>query len=614
MMTIVEVLSISNIVELVSLVWMEVTMACLAALVWFTVSGIVVSPKPKHSKKMKSNEGEEQGKKFSQSPVEKLAPLQLAAKALRDGKLCDAIVLLQELPETLTGYVPANIAPRLLMAVARASNFDEALAELKVFEGKIESRAFEAVILEAVKNQDMATCRQLQTLSAAMLIPKSARTLEALAHVHASDIDSLRILVVEAEVPLAKGFAAVVLEACAALHDIDLALDVFEKVAEVDAAALRAVTEKASKVVAGDPTAHKAAKPSSSGDASQAGASREYGSKIKACGQDWDVQGVWALWGEMKSNDVHPSSITLGCMVEALVVNGCTVDAWQLVQQTWNDQSSKALVNTVIYSTILKGFSNAKDIERVMAIYEEMRVLGVQPNTITYNTILNAFAQGSAMDRAPALLEDMKMAMPPVEPDIVTYSTIVKGYCNSGSLDRALEILREMKASGKYEADELMYNSLLDGCAKEHRPDDALKLLDDMKKSGVTPSNYTLSMLVKLMGRCRRLNQAFTLVEDIRREYGLKVNIQVYTCLIQACFNNRQASKAVALHEQIIKEGLLPDEMTYTVLMKGCLQAGLNDRAAQYKVLQAETCKSQAKGKGKGSSRSSGTPPWQKRG
>merc|ERR1719199_1060505 len=123
-----------------------------------------------------------------------------------------------------------------------------------------------------------------------------------------------------------------------------------------------------------------------------------------------------------------------------------------------------------------------------------------------------------------------------------------------------------------------------------------------------------MSMLVKLMGRCKRLKQAFSLIEEISREYNLKINIQVYTCLIQACFNNRQAAKAVALHEQIIQEGLVPDEMTYTVLMKGCLQAGLNNQAAQYKALQSETCKSQAKGKGKGSSRSSGTRPWQKRG
>merc|ERR1719379_706061 len=144
-----------------------------------------------------------------------------------------------------------------------------------------------------------------------------------------------------------------------------------------------------------------------------------------------------------------------------------------------------------------------------------MKANGVQANTSTFNTILNAFAQGGAMNRVPSLLEDMKSATPPVEPDIVTYSTIVKGFCNAGNLDRALKVLDDMKTSGKHSPDEVMYNSLLGGCAKEHRPDEALQLLNDMRKFNVAPSNYTLSMLVKLMGRCRRINQAFTMLEDI---------------------------------------------------------------------------------------------------
>jgi len=185
------------------------------------------------------------------------------------------------------------------------------------------------------------------------------------------------------------------------------------------------------------------------------------------------------------------------------------------------------------------------------------------------------------MYRVPALLEDMKAATPPVEPDVVTYSTIVKGFCNAGNLDRALLVLDDMKASGKHAPDEVMYNSLLGGCAKEHRPDDAIQLLNDMREYKVAPSNYTLSMLVKLMGRCRRINQAFIMLEDISKEYGLRINIQVYTCLIQGCFNAGQASKALALHEKIILEGLIPDSMTYTVLVRGCVQGGLLDKAVE---------------------------------
>merc|ERR1719223_1517961 len=306
-----------------------------------------------------------------------------------------------------------------------------------------------------------------------------------------------------------------------------------------------------------------------------------YGSMIKAYGQMWDVKRVWELWGEMTSNNVQTTAITLGCMIEALVSNRQTAEAWRLAQQMVKEDSTRPLVNTVIYSTIIKGFAYMKDVGKVMTLYDQMRAHGCQANTITYNTILNAFAQSGTMDRVPALLEDMKTASPPVEPDIVTYSTLVKGFCNSGCFDRALQLVKEMQASGKYEPDKVMYNSLLDGCAKEQRPDDALKLFDEMKKAGVPPSNYTLSMLVKIMGRCRRLNQALALTEETSKEYNPKVNSQVYTCLIQACFNNRQAFKAIALHDQLTKEGLQPDEMTYNVLVQGCLKAGLVDKAVQ---------------------------------
>merc|ERR1719409_2134651 len=265
----------------------------------------------------------------------------------------------------------------------------------------------------------------------------------------------------------------------------------------------------------------------------------------------------------------------------------------------WNEEITRPLINTVIYSSILKGFAHTKETEKVLALYEEMRAHDIQANTITYNTILNAFAQGGAMHCVPALLEDMKAATPPAEPDIVTYSTIVKGFCNSGNLDRALKVLEDIRSDGKLAPDEMMYNSLLDGCAKEHRPNDALQLLNDMRKYNVTPSNYTLSMLVKLMGRCRRINQAFTMLEDISKEYGLKINIQVYTCLIQGCFNAGQAGKAISLHEKIIKEGLIPDSMTYTVLVRGCVQGGLLDKAVELVRLAH----------GQGPTASKGTPP-----
>merc|ERR1719203_2570903 len=118
-----------------------------------------------------------------------------------------------------------------------------------------------------------------------------------------------------------------------------------------------------------------------------------------------------------------------------------------------------------------------------------------------------------------------------------------------------------------------MYNSILDGCAKQHRVDDALRILDEMKSNGVTPSNYTLSILVKLLGHARRLSQAFRMVEDLSTQNGFRPNVQVYTCLVQACVLNRRLEKALTLHDTMLSdEGCRVDDKFYAVLARGCLQ------------------------------------------
>jgi pentatricopeptide repeat protein len=126
-----------------------------------------------------------------------------------------------------------------------------------------------------------------------------------------------------------------------------------------------------------------------------------------------------------------------------------------------------------------------------------------------------------------------------------------------------------------------MFNSLLDGCAKQHRLDDALKLVAEMEASNVHPSNFTLSILVKLLGRSRRLNEAFQMTESIPAKYGFQANIHVYTCLIQACIHNRQLHRAFQVHDMMINQSFVqPDSKAYSVLARGCSSAGQMEKLA----------------------------------
>merc|ERR1719428_1097612 len=304
-----------------------------------------------------------------------------------------------------------------------------------------------------------------------------------------------------------------------------------------------------------------------------------YGSMIKAYGRARDIERVRELWHEMRRRHVTPTSITLGCVIDALVNNGFPDEALSLVREIREDETCKDILNTVIYSTLLKGFAQARQPGRVQDVFEEMKEMGIACNTVSYNTMLDANARTGKMDRADELFREMQTSG--VSPDVITYSTLVKGYCQSGDIDKGFQVLKDMVKSGVHEPDEILYNSLLDGCAKQHRVDDALKLVEDMHKNNVRPSNFTLSILVKLLGRSRRLNQAFAMVEETCKRFDLQANIHVYTCLIYACFQNRQLPRALQLHDSMITEGgVEPDERTYAVLARGCLTAGSLDKAA----------------------------------
>merc|ERR1719473_344494 len=106
---------------------------------------------------------------------------------------------------------------------------------------------------------------------------------------------------------------------------------------------------------------------------------------------------------------------------------------------------------------------------------------------------------------------------------------MLKGHCQSGDVQTAFAVLEQMKKDTRLKPDEIMYNSLLDGCAQNNLVEEGLKLLEDMQQQGVKPSNFTLSILVKMMNRSRNLDGAFSMVEELTKKHKLRPNVHVYT-------------------------------------------------------------------------------------
>merc|ERR1719161_3415573 len=99
------------------------------------------------------------------------------------------------------------------------------------------------------------------------------------------------------------------------------------------------------------------------------------------------------------------------------------------------------------------------------------------------------------------------------------------------------------------------------------------QVLKDMEDAGIPASNFTLSILVKLYGRCGDMDKAIDVVQTYPKKYGFAVNAQVYTCLMSACISNGKLSQALSVLEQMQMADCDPDAKTYQTLLSGCIKA-----------------------------------------
>jgi pentatricopeptide repeat protein len=261
-----------------------------------------------------------------------------------------------------------------------------------------------------------------------------------------------------------------------------------------------------------------------------------------------------------------------GQMLDVLVGSNCLEDALKLFKdmKAAHKDSLNSQGFSVAYAMIIRGFAQRKECARALQCYEEMKTHGTKVSLVVLNTLIDACSRVGDMVTATNIFKEMSESQ--CVPDVITYSTLIKGHCVNDDLDRALQLFSLMQKKG-IKPDAILFNSLLDGCAKKQLPALCEQVIHDMENAGVVPSNHSASILIKLYGRCKDLDAAFGVLNEMPAKYNFKPNNAVYTCLMSACITNGRLDQAMELRVRMLKESVYPDEKTYSTLLRGALRA-----------------------------------------
>ncbi|XP_021291366.1 pentatricopeptide repeat-containing protein At1g25360 [Herrania umbratica] len=184
--------------------------------------------------------------------------------------------------------------------------------------------------------------------------------------------------------------------------------------------------------------------------------------------------------------------------------------------------------------------------------------------------------------------------------DLVSWNAILSGYVNAGRIDEGMSFFREMP-----ERNPLTWIVMISGLAQHGFGEEGLKLFNQMKSEGFEPCDYSFAgaitscaMLGTLKHGCQlhaqlvRLgfesslsagNALITMYARCGAVEAASVLFHTMPCVDSVSWNAMIAAlgqhghgvQALELFELMLKEGILPDRITFLTVLSACSHAGL---------------------------------------
>jgi len=293
-----------------------------------------------------------------------------------------------------------------------------------------------------------------------------------------------------------------------------------------------------------------------------------YGTLIKAFGQAERIGRCHEVWADLRRSGIQPTIVTYGCYIDACVRNG-EIDTAEMIFESMASESHGVRPNAVVYTSLIRGFAQAKQPRKALELYRRMQLEGIEATSVTFNSVLDVVSrQLSEPSMLQEVIDDMCKAN--VTPDVVTYSILMKASCSSGNVQGALSLFRQIQSNGLM-FDQVGFNTLMLACSKADLISDAEEIFQEMLKARMTPTPVTTSIMVKMYGKAKMLDKAVAISELLEKDYGQKPNLYVYTCLIQACVQNKQVRRSWDIFNKMIQFNVEPDAVTYGTVIHGCV-------------------------------------------
>ncbi|KAH9296976.1 hypothetical protein KI387_028658, partial [Taxus chinensis] len=149
----------------------------------------------------------------------------------------------------------------------------------------------------------------------------------------------------------------------------------------------------------------------------------------------------------------------------------------------------------------------------------------------------------------------------------------------SGNATAVEVFFREMGRRG-FDPDIVTYNVVVDALCKKRRIDDAFDLVEVMKRKECRPNIWTYTTLIHGLGIVRKKNQAYEVFAELKRN-GFEPDTAVYNALISCFCKAGDVDGGLRLMKKMEKESVGCDNVTYHTLLSAFRDLGKKEEVCE---------------------------------
>ncbi|KAH7443887.1 hypothetical protein KP509_02G054200 [Ceratopteris richardii] len=218
----------------------------------------------------------------------------------------------------------------------------------------------------------------------------------------------------------------------------------------------------------------------------------------------------------------------------------------------------------VTFNCVLKACAMIAAIDKGVQIHDDISKHGfLQKNVMLGNSLVNMYAKCGALTRAEKVLEELPIR------NVITWSALIAGYAEHQKGEQAFECFQKMQREGLV-PDAVTFISLLKVCGSSGFAGNGELIHEEISKHGLLGSDSALdNALIDMYVKCGALDKAREVLDELPNR-----DVISWCTLIAGYGQKREGEKALQCFTQLLREGIHPNSVTYTCILKACCGLG----------------------------------------